>query len=196
MVLFPVVVSLGTCASKFKGKEKVAYLSRVARQALEMSAARSGLVLGALLKDEDGVPCPVNGNYWSLSHKPGCVAAVVSQDKVGIDIEEIKPRSETLFSCVATEEEWQLSEKSWHTLFRYWTAKEATLKALGIGISGLKTCRIASVLDEAQIVLDYEGRHFLVEQLIYRNHVVSVVKGGHQVDWTLLETFPSHPAYF
>ena len=46
--------------------------------------------LGELLKDEKGIPCPVAGTYWPLSHKPKCVAAVVSKDKVGIDISGLK----------------------------------------------------------------------------------------------------------
>jgi 4'-phosphopantetheinyl transferase len=115
------------------------------------------------------------------------VAAVVSKDKIGIDIEEMKPRDELLFARVASDKEWELKERSWDTFFRYWTAKEAILKVIGIGISGLKTCRIISVPDENHIALDYNGQLFLVEQLRYKNHIVSVLKGDNQIDWIIPE---------
>ena len=189
MTLFPVVMPVIEVGHKPSRKETVAHLSRIAREALKLSAEKSRVRLGELLKDEKGVPCPVAGNYWSLSHKPKYVAAVVSKDKVGIDIEEIQPRTESIFSYVASDEEWKLKEKSWDTFFRYWTAKEATLKVIGIGIGGLKTCRIISVPDENHIVLDYKGQFFLVEQLRYQNHIISVLKDNNEIDWIILEDF-------
>ena len=192
MTLFPVVMSVTGAGHKLSGKEKVAHLSRIAREALKLSAKKSRVRLGELLKDEKGVPCPVAGNYWSLSHKPKYVAAVVSKDKVGIDIEEMKPRVESLFAHVASDEEWELKEKSWDTLFRYWTAKEAILKVTGIGISRLKTCRIISVPDDNHITLDYKGQSFLVEQLRYKNHIVSVLKDDNQIEWVVLDEFPDN----
>ena len=115
MTLFPVVMPVIEAKHKPSGKEKVDYLSWIAREALKVSAERSRVRLGGLLKDEKGVPCPVAGIYWSLSHKPKYVAAVVSKDKVGIDIEEMKPRAESLFARVASDEEWELKERSWDT---------------------------------------------------------------------------------
>jgi len=171
---------------KPQGKEKVDHLSRIAREALKLSAEKSQVKLGELLKDEKGVPCPVAGIYWSLSHKPRYVAAVVSKNRVGIDIEEIKPRTTSLFAHVASDEEWELKGRSWDTLFRYWTAKEAILKVIGIGLGGLKTCRIISVPDETHITLDYKGQFFLVEQLRYKNQIVSVLKNSDQIEWVVL----------
>jgi 4'-phosphopantetheinyl transferase len=191
MTLFPVVMPVSKAGHKPSGKEKVDHLSRIAREALKLSAEKSGVRLGELLKDERGVPCPVAGNYWSLSHKPKYVAAVVSKDKVGIDIEEMKPRAESLFAHVASDEEWGLKEKSWDTFFRYWTAKEAILKVIGIGISGLKTCQIISVPDEHHLILDYKGQFFLVEQLRYNNHIVSVLKDDNEIEWIVPEDFKS-----
>jgi 4'-phosphopantetheinyl transferase len=189
MTLFPVVMPVIEVGHKPSGEEKVDHLSRSAREALKLSAEKSRLRLGELLKDERGAPCPVWGNYWSLSHKPKYVAAVVSKDKVGIDIEEMKPRTESLFAYIASDEEWELKEKSWDTFFRYWTAKEVALKVIGVGISGLKTCRIISVPDENHIILDYKGYPFLVEQLRHKNHIVSVLKDDNEIDWMILEDF-------
>ena len=188
MTLFPVILPVAKAGHELSGKEKVARLSSFAREALRLSAKRSGVILEELLKDEDDVPCPFDGHYWSLSHKPKCVTAVVSEEKIGIDIEEIKPRDESIFSLVASDEEWQLGkDKCWDTFFRYWTAKEATLKALGIGIGGLKACQVIWVPDENHIVLDYQGRLFQVEQTYYRNHIVSVLKDDNEVQWIIAE---------
>jgi len=192
MTLFPVIMPVIEAGHKLSGKEKVANLSRIAREALKLSAEKSQIRLGQLHKDEKGVPCPVAGNYWSLSHKSSYVAAVVSKDKVGIDIEEMKPRAESLFAHVASDDEWQLKGKSWNALFRYWTAKEAILKVIGIGISGLKTCRVSSVPDENHITLDYKGESFLVEQLRYKNHIISVLKDDNQIEWVVLGGFPDN----
>jgi len=189
MTLFPVVMPVIEAGHKPSGEEKVAHLSRIAREALKLSAEKSQVKLGEPLKDEKGVPYPVAGIYWSLSHKPKYVAAVVSKDRVGIDIEEMKPRDESLFAHIASDEEWELKGKSWDTFFRYWTAKEATLKVIGIGISGLKACRIISVPDGSHIILDYRDRLFQVEQVRCKNHVISVLKDDNEIDWIILEDF-------
>ncbi len=190
MTLFPVILTVAEVGHKLSGREKVARLSRISREALRLSAEKSGVILGELLKDENDVPCPFDGNYWSLSHKSKYVTAVVSKEKIGIDIEEIKPRSESIFSHVASDGEWELSkDRSWDTFFRYWTAKEATLKAIGIGIGGLKTCRVISVPDENHIVLEYRDRFFRVEQLHYKNHIISVLKDDNEIEWIIAEDF-------
>lgn len=190
MTLFPVILPVVEAGHKLSGKEKVARLSRVSREALRLSAEKSGVILGELLKDKNDVPCVLDGNYWSLSHKPKCVAAVVSKEKIGIDIEEIKPRSESIFSLVASDEEWELGQdRAWDTFFRYWTAKEATLKAVGIGIGGLKACRVISIPDENNIILGYRDRLFRVEQLYYKNHIISVLKDDNEIEWIIAEGF-------
>ena len=188
MTLFPVVLPVAQVGRELPGVERVAWLSRVSREALRLSAERSGVALVQLCKDENDAPCPSNGNYWAVSHKSKYVAAVVSKDRIGIDIEEIRPRSESIFGLVASDEEWRLSQdRSWGTFFRYWTAKEAVLKAVGIGISGLKACRIISIPDESHIVLDYRDRLCIVEHLYHDNHIVSVVRDDNEIEWIVLE---------
>ena len=190
MTLFPVVMPVRKATANLSGEEKVTRLSRIAREALRLSAERGGVILGDLIKDEDDVPCPFNGTYWSLSHKPKCVAAVVSSNKIGIDIEEIRPRNEPVFELVASDEEWALgNDRSWNTFFRFWTAKEAVLKADDIGISGLKKCRIVSIPDDVRIELDYRDRLFKVEQLYYNNHMISVLKDDNEIQWVIAEGF-------
>lgn len=186
MTLYPVVMAVPEAGLRPRGREQVARLSRIARKALQLSAERSGVVLGDLLKDEDDVPIPFDGTFWSLSHKPKCVAAVVSSERAGIDVEEVKPRSPGLFDPVASDEEWEVGGgKSWDVFFRYWTAKEATLKALGVGTSGLKACRVTAVPDNLHVALEYRCRPFTVEQLRCGNHIVSVLQGDSRIEWVI-----------
>jgi 4'-phosphopantetheinyl transferase len=188
MTLFPVILPVAEVGHRLSGKEKVARLSRISRDALRWSAEKSGVVLGELLKDEDDVPCPFGGNYWSISHKPQYVAAVVSKTEIGIDIEEIKPRAESIFDLVASDEEWDLSEdRSLYMFFRYWTAKEAVLKAIGIGICGLRACKVSRVPDERHIILKYKNRAFQVAQLNYNNHIISVLENNNGIEWIIAE---------
>jgi 4'-phosphopantetheinyl transferase len=190
MTLFPVVLPVTEADPDLSGIEKVARLSRIAREALALSAQRSGVTLGELLKDEDDVPRSSNGNYWSLSHKPRCVAAVVSNREIGIDVEEIRPRQESVFDLVASEDEWELGgDKAWETFFRYWTAKEATLKAVGLGMSGLKKCRVISIPDKNHMLLHYKDRIFRIDQLYYQNHIVSVLNDDDEIRWIIATDF-------
>ena len=153
-----------------------------------MSASKWDVTLRELVKDENDVPCPFDGHYWSLTHKSKYVAAVLSKDRIGIDIEEIKPRSKSIFGLVASDEEWERAQdRSLSTFFRYWTAKEATLKATGVGIGGLKDCRVVSVPDEHHIVLDFRDHTFRVEQLYHKNHIVSVLKEDNEIEWIIEE---------
>ena len=184
MILFPVILPVVEDVEELKGEEKVAHLSGAARHALKLCAHRTGVDLGPVFKDEDNIPIPSGGYYWSVSHKPKYVAAVVSDDRIGIDIEEIRSRPDSVFEYVAGDEEWELiGGKSLDAFFRYWTAKEAVVKALGVGLRGLRKCRVASVPDEAHIVLDCQDRLWRVEQLIYDNHVVAVLQDDNEVEW-------------
>ncbi|MEW5803674.1 MAG: 4'-phosphopantetheinyl transferase superfamily protein [bacterium] len=185
--LNPVIIPvLHPAPDRLSGREKNALLQRTARQALFISAQRSGVTLGPLIKDERGAPVPTNGVYWSLSHKTYCVAAVVSGEKIGIDIEEIRPRkSRDLFSCLADQDEWRLvPDPDWDLFFRYWTAKEAATKATGVGLKDFKICKVVAIPDERHLVLDYAHRLWHIEHYWYQNHIISVVADGRHIRWS------------
>ena len=185
MRLFPVVLPVPADRQAIKGRQKVAFLSEHARRALRLSSERAGMVIQELLKDPDDVPLTSGDYYWSVSHKAKYVAAVISTHRIGIDIEEIKPRSQSIFSYVAGEEEWELcGGKSWDALYRYWTAKEAVVKAAGTGLAGMRSCQVVAVPDENHIVVFYQERLHTVEQLRYAEHIVAVLKDDNEVEWT------------
>ncbi len=199
---------------KLTVRERVKFLSRYARQALmiseeltvnrcQVSGVRdSGLGVrdqGAghplclrdylrenreLPKDEKGAPMPVKGSWWSVTHKPEYVGAVVSSRPAGMDIEKISLRSERLWEKIADDTEKKLIDSGQpDSFFRYWTAKEAVLKAAGTGLTELSQCRIAQVPDTDHLILRYRDRNWHVEHFRIAEHMVSVVKDGRQVEW-------------
>jgi 4'-phosphopantetheinyl transferase len=188
MTLYPVVMPVSGYVQRLSGRNKVAALSECARQALRLSAERAGVVLGELQKDGDDIPLPFGGYHWSVSHKPKYVAAVIGRGRMGIDVEEIEPRKEAIFGHVAGDEEWRLfGGKSWDSLYRCWTAKEAVVKSTGTGLAGLKSCRVDAVLDAATISLSFEGRPYRVAQMRVDGHIVSVLMGDSLVEWVVLD---------
>ena len=190
MTLYPVVMPVSGEVLRLSGRDKVAALSACSREALRLSADRTGVVLGELQKDSEDVPLPFGQYHWSLSHKPKFVAAVVGRGRMGIDVEEIEPRKKAIFGYVANDEEWQLLEgKSWDSLYRCWTAKEAVLKSTGTGLGGLKSCRVLDFRDGADITLSFEGRLYLVAQLHHDGHIVSVLKDDNPIEWVVLNCF-------
>jgi phosphopantetheine--protein transferase-like protein len=191
MTLYPAVMPVSGVVQRLSGRDKVAALSECARQALRMSAERAGISLGELRKDDDDIPLPFGEYHWSVSHKPKYVAAVIGRGRIGIDVEEIEPRKENIFGYVASDEEWSLlGGKSWDSLYRCWTAKEAVVKSTGTGLAGLKSCRVVDVRDDANICLSFEGRLYKVAQMRLDGHIVSVLKGDDLVEWVVLD----HPA--
>jgi 4'-phosphopantetheinyl transferase len=188
MTLYPVVMPVSGDVRRLSGREKVAALSDCAREALRQSADRAGIALGELHKDSDDVPLPFGEYHWSVSHKPRYVAAVVGPGRMGIDVEEIEPRKENIFGYVASDEEWSLfGGKSWDSLYRCWTAKEAVVKSTGTGLAGLKSCRVDDVPDATSISLSFEGRLYRVAQMRVDGHVVSVLSNHNVVEWVVLD---------
>ena len=185
--IFPLILAVPAKDRALPPPERVRALSRQARRALHLCARKMGIAVGDLEKDTNGAPLPFEGNFWSLTHKPAYVGAVICPQAAGIDIEAVKEVSTGLIRKVAHDQEWRLTDEDPQTLFfRYWTAKEAVLKAAGVGISGLSQCRVVAVPDDSHLGLDYKGRNYLVEHFFFDGHVATVVKNRLQVEWVLL----------
>jgi 4'-phosphopantetheinyl transferase len=183
--LHPVILPLSPEERRLHGRARVQAQSRRAREALALSCGASGVAPGPFVKDERDAPLPFNGTYWSLSHKSRYVAAVVGPKAIGIDLEEIAPRHERLHPYVAGESEWALADQSWETFFRYWTAKEAVLKAAGVGLAHLKKARIHSILDAENLIVEYESRLWPVRHFRFEDHIVSLTHDGEDIRWSL-----------
>ena len=186
--LYPVILPVPDAIHDMKPKERVVFLSQHARRALRLAAEKTSVDLGELKKDKNGVPLPSGGNYWSISHKTRYVCGVVAPQPTGIDIERVREFSEGLIEKTATEAEWTLADMeadSVMTFFRFWTAKEAVLKATGVGIKDLLKCRVDRILDETQLQIRYGGQIWLIEHFIIDEHVASIVKSSFQINWTV-----------
>ncbi len=90
-----------------------------------------------IIKDKHGKPY-LEGNplYFSVSHTGiYFIVAICKGAPIGVDIEEIRPINdiESIKKAVLSAKE-QKSCESLKDFYRYWTLKEAYLKALGIGI--------------------------------------------------------------
>ena len=184
--IYPVILPVPDNRKALVGREKVNFLSAFARQAIVISADLRGVVLGAVIKDKNGAPMPTNGYYWSISHKSEYVAGVVAPHRIGVDVEKLRPCSDGLFKKTGSDEEWGLVDSDPQTLFfRYWTSKEAVLKAAGRGIGDLSKCRIFQVMDEKHLVIIYNGRMWSIEHFFFDNHIASVVSTDVTVRWVL-----------
>jgi 4'-phosphopantetheinyl transferase len=186
-VIYPVILSVPASAKELTRRARVRYLSRHARRALEISAEKSGITIGELIKEDNGSPVPFDGNYWSVTHKPKYVGGVIASEQIGIDIEKIRPCSKALFKKTADDKEWALSDSDPLTLFfRYWTSKEAVLKAGGRGLTDLSKCRIVQITDEKNLIIKYKNKKWFVEQYFFNGHVASVIKTTSHIEWTIL----------
>ncbi|MCK4659156.1 MAG: 4'-phosphopantetheinyl transferase superfamily protein [Phycisphaerae bacterium] len=155
-----------------------------ARRALEVCARHCGIGNQKWAKDKNDVPQPCSGYHWSISHKPRWAAAVIADRPIGIDIEHIKPRRVELFDEVAGCQEWLLvGGRSQTAFFRIWTAKEAVLKANGVGIAKLLDCRVLAANSADKLRLAYADRVWQVEHFFHQDHLTAVTTDGDELTW-------------
>jgi len=123
----------------------------------------------------DGAPLPNEGWYWSISHKRRWAGAVISRIPVGLDIEAVVPRKTPLYDEVGDQHEWVLvGGRNWPGFYRVWTAKEATLKANGVGIGKLADCRLVRTIDSDHSITTFRGHEWYVEHLAFDDHLAAV----------------------
>lgn len=105
------------------------------------------------LEDGEGESVACGDGLWgrihfNLSHCREAVACAVGAQPVGIDVESVRPLSESLVNYTMSNEEQQIiygTENPALAFTRLWTMKEARMKLTGEGISN----HIKEVLDDA-----------------------------------------------
>ncbi len=148
---------------------------------------QSKLCVDMFEKDASGVPKPSNGIYWSVSHKLDFVAGVVSKERIGIDIEQIKDISNALFDrIIDPEERMQFGNQDrLIAFFRAFTAKEAVLKKTTDGLKGLSKAKIKTIIDDENLVVEYLDNNYLVENFYFDGYLASVTKDHFEIQWIL-----------
>ncbi|MDJ0830078.1 MAG: 4'-phosphopantetheinyl transferase superfamily protein [Desulfobacterales bacterium] len=185
--IYPIICAVPEKRQHLTGKDKVQFLSSYARHALRISADMAGLALNKIEKDANGVPLPWQGIYWSLSHKASFVASVAALQPIGIDVEQLKPCSQALMDRAASAEEWALvNKRSDIMFFRFWTAKEAILKAAGTGFKDFSKCHVTAVSDHNHLTVAYRQRQWRIEHYYFNDHIASIVKIDIPIHWKLL----------
>lgn len=192
-MLFPVILDVRDLTRDLTGKSRLQAMSQQARNALFLSSALSGLPIHSTPKDHRGAPLPDHGVYWSVSHKREFVASVCSVEPVGIDIEHVHPRGDTLMDYIADEKEWGLfNEKEWFSFFRIFTAKESALKLTGEGLRLLGRCRIMEVSSDTRLVVAIENSSYQIEQHFFSDHLTSVAFQKEQkIAWNINPPLPA-----
>src|SRR5437899_10903131 len=94
MKLHPVILRLLPEDLRLHGRARLQAQSRRAREALAPSCEASGDSLGPPEKGDRNAPLPFRGTFWSLSHKPRFVPAVVRPLPIGSALEEVTPRTD------------------------------------------------------------------------------------------------------
>lgn len=152
-----------------------------------MSAGRSGLELECLEKGGKGQPLPEKGVYWSLTHKTDWVGAVADRQPVGIDIERVKPVRAGMYAKVATKNDWDFLGRATEMNFYYlWTAKEAVVKAEGVGFAGFSHCRVGGPIKNGTLQMIYGEREYTITFKYFEGHIVAITSPSERVNWQIV----------
>ncbi|MCK5542822.1 MAG: 4'-phosphopantetheinyl transferase superfamily protein [Desulfobacterales bacterium] len=155
------------------------------KKSLDASGQKSGFFPGKLEKGENGQPLPSNNVFWSVSHKDEYAAGLVSKSAAGIDVEKIKDISPALFNKIVSHKEKECFKTDEDNIifFRCFTAKEAVLKAVGVGLAGLHDILIIKVEDPFNIWLKYKDVKYKVEHIFFDKYIASIVKDNYKIEW-------------
>jgi phosphopantetheinyl transferase len=106
---------------------------------------------------------PETGWHVNLTHTHGAAGVVLARQRVGIDAEHMRARDPALWGRILAPGEMRPQPAGWSEVERLiltWAAKEAALKATGVGLRlGAAAARLTSGLDGTSFVAETpEGR--------------------------------------
>ena len=150
-------------------QEADAYRFVLGRRLLQKGAREIGYsenVLEQITYSDLGKPL-LNDVWFSISHSGDWVLCVISTEgPIGIDVETVRPIDQpSHLRSWFTDEEWaqiQQASDPLRELYHWWTKKEALLKAVGCGLSGLESIQF---IGEEQVRMKGEEKIWTVKDL-------------------------------
>ena len=122
-------------------------------------------VVAEILSSDNGKPYLSDDSFCvSISHSGEMAAVALSDNAIGIDVEEIREITPELIKKVCTEKEKEYIESSEDknsAFLEVWTAKEAYFKKQGTGITNLKSVEIFDLKRE---LIEIDG---YILQIVY-----------------------------
>ena len=135
---------------------------------------KSWLMLSALhigemefLYNEHGKPYWAGGPYFSISHCKEGIAVAIDDMPIGIDIEAIRHADEELVRRTMNETEQQQIHSD-RDFIRFWTQKEAVVKAQGVGIESF---------EQLQNILSCQSSAFSIQTIEKEKYIYSIAYG-------------------
>lgn len=114
-------------------------------------------------KDIYNKPIPIEFNgwllFWSIAHTENYIACIISDDRVGIDIAEIKFRNSALLMIFPEYEYILIGERNWETFYILWTSKEALIKKIYWKIEDMGEMYVQSYTDNRMIISFYQKEY-------------------------------------
>lgn len=114
----------------------------------------------------------LEGLSFSISHSKEWVACAFSEEQeVGLDVEVPRGLNKAHFRHCFSLKEWDeiVADEGMHTFYQYWTAKEAVLKATGLGLGHLLDMTVVDLqkayvkLPEEEQASQWRLQHFALE---------------------------------
>lgn len=163
------------------GRQRGFTLGRVALRSLLAEHLNVAPNLVPLHLESSGqITCPESQLHLSLAHSGNQALATVAPVRIGIDLEEVRTKPDTLLEHILGEDEkdhiHSLPIPDSHRLFVCWTLKEAVLKAMGVGLRHAPRKVLLSIDTDSQSakITDPDGEVWNARYVISDNWVSAV----------------------
>ena len=100
---------------------------------------------------ENGKPFS-NIMHFSISHTENLVVCAVAENRIGVDIEKIRPYNDKLARRITNDKEYEYINQDAKKFIEIWTLKEAIIKKDGKGICAIKTTDALSQINKQKYV--------------------------------------------
>ena len=126
-----------------------------------------------LQKNPTGKPYYPNGPFFNISHSGKYVVMAISNQEIGVDIEEDIEKNMDILLKIFNDAEVKMIKE--HADFYYlWCAKESLIKCMGSSISKIK--EVPSL--PLNGLKTFKGIDYQCQTFIYDKHIVSLTKVG------------------